>query len=377
MNLENDPARPTGALDSPAGVSLDSVQTLTEVFVCPRCRGALRYDGQGLVCPPCSVRGRYFAENMVDFLGGEEAHSRIILNWRDDQLPDIEEAVFQKRQADNGKPVSLSPEQTALLEAQDLLGPDGGLTPLGRMAAYNTWEFRSQTYYDPLEGLVPVPELTPRSRVLDLGGGSGQTLRRLFPKPQGTVVCLDLDLDILAYGAKLFSAYGLNALFCRGSAHSLPFRDGDFDYIICRGVINYTHQKRALREAVRVLRPGGWLFLRFENIHWDFNALSQKRDLRTFIIGIRWLFWGLIHAGLGYQPTPGSRIAGCRAYISPRRFRTILASLDTQIVRDEPSRRGPQHRDHATQDVALCIRKPTEALDNAAVPNHQRAPESA
>ncbi len=373
MSSATDPERRTGAIPS-QGMPLYSVQALTEVFVCPSCRGELQADAQGPRCPKCSTRGRLLAGSLVDFLGGDDSHAQAILGWREDQVPSLEDAVTQatkSMEADPRAPVALSLEQAALLRDLDLLGPDGRLTPLGRTVGYNSSEFRWQSNYDPLEGLATTPELTPESRVLDLGGGSGQTLRRLFPEPKGTVVCLDPNPDVLAYGVKLFSTYGLNALFCRGSAHSLPFRDDYFDHIICRCVINYVHQKRALKEAFRVLRPGGWMFLRLENIYWDFNTLPQARDLLNLAFRLRLLFWGLIHSGLGCQPTPGGKIAGFRAYVSPRRFRRILASLDAQIVRYEPSRRGPQYRGHGTQDVALCIRRPVEALHDLAVPDFQ------
>lgn len=238
---------------------MTTVRDLTETFVCPSCRSDLQADERGLSCPRCSTRGRLFLENFVDFLGGDEAHARAILGWRDDHIPAIEDAVTQ---AD-----ARTAEQSALLRDLGLLDPEGRLTSLGRAVRYNSSEFRWQSGYDPLEGLVAVPELTAESRVLDLGGGSGQTLRRLFPSPQGTLVCLDADLDIIAFGAKLFSAHGIPVLFCRASSHRLPLRDGDFDHIICRTMLNYTHQRRTLTEAVRVLRPGGWLFLRVENLY--------------------------------------------------------------------------------------------------------------
>jgi SAM-dependent methyltransferase len=339
-----------------------TVQNLTGIFACPSCRGALRADDQGLSCPRCSTRGRHFAENLVDFLGGDEAHARTILGWRDNLVPDIEKGVTEPWRQNTVEPrLALPAEQAAFLHGLGLLGSDGKFTPLGRMAGYNSLEFLWQSNYDPLEGLVAAPELTPETRLLDLGGGSGQTLRRLFSKPEGTVVCLDADLDILAFGAKLFSAYGMNALFCRGSAHHLPLRDGYFDYIICRGVISYTHQKRALTEAFRVLRPGGWIFLRLESINWDLRALTHPTSPLRFLFDVRSLAWGLLHAVTGYQPMPGGKIKGPRAFVPRRRFRKIVAGLGGQVVRYESSGRGPQHRGRGTQDVALCIRRPAPA----------------
>ncbi len=270
--------------------------------------------------------------NLVDFLGGDEAHARAVLDWRDDQVPAIEQAVTAaRRRSGPGGGTDLPAEQIALLAGLGLLGADGRFTPLGHKACYNSSEFQWQSGYDPLEGLVAAPTLTPQTRLLDLGGGSGQTLRRLFPKLDGTVVCLDIDLEILAYGVKTYSAYGLDALFCRASASRLPLRDGSFDFLLCRTALNYMHQKRALTEAFRVLRPGGWLFVRFENIHYDLRVLTHSAGLLNFLFHVRSLAWGVLHAVTGYQPTPGGKLRG------PLRVRLAPA-----VPQD---RRGPRRRD--------------------------------
>ena len=57
--------------------------------------------------------------------------------------------------------------------------------------------------------------------------------------------------------ARIFSAHGPLA-FVSGNAEHLPFLSGSFDsYTIVFGLRNVTHRDRALREALRVLKPGG------------------------------------------------------------------------------------------------------------------------
>jgi len=332
---------------------MTTVGELSDVFVCPTCHGGLQSDAQGLACPGCSTRAQAIAANFIDFLGGDERHAREILGWPNDQIPNIEKGGIAIR--NQGE---ITPEQVELLNRLGLLGPDGRFTPLGRMVGYNSSELAWQNGQEPFEGVTAVPELTPATRLLDLGGGSGQTLRRHFPQLQGTVVCLDADIDILAYGVKLFSTYNLPALFCRGSAHALPLRDQDFDFIICRGVISYTHQKRALTEAFRVLRPGGWMFLRIESINWDFRALTHPTGFLRYLLDLRSLAWGVLLDVTGYQPIPGGKFKGPRAYVSRRRFRKIVKELDGEILLYEPSKYGPQFRGRGTQDIVLCTRKP-------------------
>jgi ubiquinone/menaquinone biosynthesis C-methylase UbiE len=232
---------------------------------------------------------------------------------------------------------------------------DGKLTPLGAMAAYNSSEFAWQGHYDPLEGLAEPP--TESCHVLDLGSGSGQTMRRLFPRFSGTLVGVDADIEILAYGSKLFSAYGLPGHFCRASAHALPFATDTFDFVICRGVISYTHQRTAIREAFRVLRPDGRIFLRLESVVWDFRALTHPPSAMHVLFYLRSLAVGLAHHVTGLQAMPGGWVKGPRAYVPRRRFRQMVHEAGGEVLRYESSRRGPQFLGKGTQDVALCRKR--------------------
>lgn len=52
----------------------------------------------------------------------------------------------------------------------------------------------------------------------------------------------------------------------RGDVHTLPFGDASFQAVISLGVIPWLHSpRRALRELVRVMRPGGWLVVNCDN----------------------------------------------------------------------------------------------------------------
>jgi ubiquinone/menaquinone biosynthesis methyltransferase len=67
-----------------------------------------------------------------------------------------------------------------------------------------------------------------------------------------------------------------------GNAESLPFEDGAFDsYTIAFGIRNVTDRPAALREAQRVLRPGGrFLCLEFSKV--VVPGLQQLYDLYSF-----------------------------------------------------------------------------------------------
>jgi arsenite methyltransferase len=103
--------------------------------------------------------------------------------------------------------------------------------------------------------------LHPGEAVLDLGCGAGvdSLVAALLVGPGGRVVGLDLTEEMVVKARANLERLPLPHVgFQVGAAESLPFVDHDFEVIISNGVINLTVDKdRALREAYRVLKPGG------------------------------------------------------------------------------------------------------------------------
>jgi SAM-dependent methyltransferase len=101
-------------------------------------------------------------------------------------------------------------------------------------------------------------------RLLDLGMGAGRTapgLRAVSTRYVG----IDYSLPMLARCRARFP--GVPLVLC--DAQALAFRPGSFDAAFCWDALGDAgHQGRArmLREAWRVLRPGGWLALRANNL---------------------------------------------------------------------------------------------------------------
>jgi ubiquinone/menaquinone biosynthesis C-methylase UbiE len=79
----------------------------------------------------------------------------------------------------------------------------------------------------------------------------------------GKAVGVDATPEMIARARANLALMGLtNVSFEVGSAEALPFPDGEFDVVISNGVFNLTIDKeRALREAHRVLKPGGRLMI--------------------------------------------------------------------------------------------------------------------
>ncbi len=118
------------------------------------------------------------------------------------------------------------------------------------------------------DALVRRMKVTPGMTLLDVAGGTGDIALRLYKKalahnPRATIIVLDINPAMLAQGkAKATNEGILNGIqWTTGNAESLPLPDRSVDmYSIAFGLRNVTHIDKALREAARVLKPGGRFF---------------------------------------------------------------------------------------------------------------------
>lgn len=92
--------------------------------------------------------------------------------------------------------------------------------------------------------------------VLDLASGDGVVAELLSPHAHH-VTCVDVSAAVLA-AAQRRLAQRANVSFHQGDMHHLPFKDASFDHVFALHALSYSHDPQlAIREAARVLRPGG------------------------------------------------------------------------------------------------------------------------
>jgi 2-polyprenyl-3-methyl-5-hydroxy-6-metoxy-1,4-benzoquinol methylase len=104
-------------------------------------------------------------------------------------------------------------------------------------------------------------ELKPGETVLDLGSGGGIDVLLSAKRvgPSGKAYGLDMTDEMLALARENQRRAGIeNVEFLKGEMESIPLPDNSVDVIISNCVINLSADKdKVLREAFRVLKPGG------------------------------------------------------------------------------------------------------------------------
>jgi ubiquinone/menaquinone biosynthesis C-methylase UbiE len=129
-----------------------------------------------------------------------------------------------------------------------------------------------------------VAELAPPPGAVILDAGCGSCAKSVLLAQRGFhVVATDFAADALEMAAKTVAAYGVTDRITlkQGNLLSLPFRDGEFQYAICWGVLMHVPEVgTALAELARVLAPGGRLILSEGNMHaWQSYALRTAKKL--------------------------------------------------------------------------------------------------
>ncbi|HEX8695704.1 MAG TPA: methyltransferase domain-containing protein [Longimicrobium sp.] len=133
--------------------------------------------------------------------------------------------------------------------------------------------------------------IEPGRRVLDVACGTGVLAREAAARAgaAGRVVGLDQSEEMLAVARRV--APGIE--WRRGAAEALPFEDGSFDAVVSQfGLMFFADRLAAIREMMRVLRPGGRLAVAV----WD--ALENTEGYPELTALVARLFGDAAAAGL-------------------------------------------------------------------------------
>jgi demethylmenaquinone methyltransferase/2-methoxy-6-polyprenyl-1,4-benzoquinol methylase len=142
-----------------------------------------------------------------------------------------------------------------------------------------------------------IQELLPNKKLIDMASGTGDIATLYYNKSDNPDITLcDINLDMLSTGKdKLINNnifQGMNYVCC--NAEVLPFEDLSYDYYtIAFGIRNVTNIGAALKEAWRVLKPGGkFVCLEFARVNnkvlaeiYNFYSLNIIPKIGNLIVG--------------------------------------------------------------------------------------------
>lgn len=135
--------------------------------------------------------------------------------------------------------------------------------------------------------------LQPKMKILDVAGGTGDIsflMQEKYPYLDLEITICDLTSSMLQVGrdraVNRGLVHGIN--WVCGNAESLPIPDNSMDvYTIAFGLRNVTHLDWALKEAHRVLKPGG-IFACLEFSEVKSSLFSKAYDFYSFSV-LPWL----------------------------------------------------------------------------------------
>jgi len=155
---------------------------------------------------------------------------------------------------------SVSPDPAKIQKFREVLHQEW--TGDRTVAAWRKWHAQIAAFTrGATEAILEAARLRPGMRVLDLASGVGDPALSIAEEvgPSGHVTATDLGPGMMSLAEELARKKGLtNIEFREASAEALPFPNESYDVLTCRfGIMFFPDLPSALRECLRVLKPGG------------------------------------------------------------------------------------------------------------------------
>ena len=140
--------------------------------------------------------------------------------------------------------------------------------------AHRVWKEKFIEWMNPL----------PNTKLIDVASGTGDIARLFLTKSNHNnyVTCVEPNTDMLNQGKKRLKNFQ-SIHWINSAAEKIPVDDNIFDYYsISYGIRNVTNIDKALKEALRVLKPGGrFMCLEFSKINNEILDFVYKEYSKT------------------------------------------------------------------------------------------------
>lgn len=204
---------------------------MLDVLCCPKCHGKLSMKGESKIV--CEKSDHVFS--------------------LEDGMP-----VFVKKEEINPKDAKWVFEYDETAEKYDEL-----------IVEYNAWLEVDDLMQEFTNAFEEAP-LKEGQHILDVSVGTGNVnfgIQKAYPNMKFKFAGVDLSVGFLKVAQRKFKESGIESLLVHSQVFELPFPDETFDVITHSGGINtYSDIPGTLKEWVRVLKPGGMLWIVDEGV---------------------------------------------------------------------------------------------------------------
>jgi len=131
--------------------------------------------------------------------------------------------------------------------------------------------------FEYLQKCIKQHSLNDKIKALDIGCGGG-FMSESLAQLGFSVAGIDQSQTTLEHATQHAMQQGLDIDYCHGQAESLPYRDQSFDLVCACDVLEHVSDlEQAIKEASRVLKPGGMFF---------FDTINRTLKSRIALIDI-------------------------------------------------------------------------------------------